>query len=452
MTELGDHDTAKHPNEGPAEWLEGRLRRTILPSYNLLFPRNKSNPMTYLGFLSFASFVALGVSGVALMLYYSPDFANSFDSVSQISTQVPFGLEMRDLHYYASDFMVILALAHFFYLYFAGRYRFHNEVLWTTGLLFGFLTVIDAYTGYVLVMNERAMFAANIGLGLLNSVSPSLQFLLAGNSYGDLVLRVYTMHVMVIPLIMGLLVLVHFPRTLTVDFPVIAWVAGGIVLVSGLLPVSLGDKFVPNSAAPITVPEWYLSGIYAFLRTGLPVFVAGVFLPFLLFVVFGLLPFYDPPTVKRSRLRKLIVSFGVAVVAQLVLITIWGVSSANLASPLSEQSQVVIDPGVFWASFVLVGAVSMLATWLLFPKGRISASSTDVKTGGPHIVRRASRYVAVLVLAQAVLIALSVAGYSANPGTSMIEAGLTIILFGVSLRVYLDSRGPELAMKTPGSL
>lgn len=433
----GDGD--RRPKDQAEGWVADRVRRTILPSYRLLFPRNRTNPMTYLGLLTFVSFVVLAVSGVGLMLYYSPDFANSYGSVSQISSLVPFGLDLRGIHYYAADFMLLLALAHFFYLYFAGRYRFHNEVLWVTGIMFGVLTVLDAYTGYVLVMNERAMFAANIGLGLLTSISPSLQVLLAGNSYADLVLRVYTLHIMVIPLIMGLLVLVHFPRVLTIDLPVISWVTGGIVIVAGLFPVSLGQQFVPDATAPITVPEWYLSGIYAFLRTGLPVFVAGVFLPFLLLFLIMLIPFYDRVKTRSSVLRKLIVAFGAAVVAQVILVTIWGVSSADLGSALTSQAEVVIDPAAFWGAFLLVGSASMTATWFLFPRRVIPAWSTRIGTGGPYSMGRSAWAVACLAGAQTVLLALAAFEHSINPGISLVGVGVAMVLFGLALRIYLDS-------------
>jgi ubiquinol-cytochrome c reductase cytochrome b subunit len=420
-------------------WLEDRLNRTILPSYNLLFPRNRTNPMTYLGLMTFSCFVVLGVSGVALMFYYSPDFTNSYESVSQISTQVPFGFEVRNMHYYASDFMIVLALAHFFYLYFAGRYRFHSEVLWLTGLTFGALTVLDAYTGYVLIMNERAMFAANIGSGFLNSISPSLRILLAGNSYSDLVLRVYTLHIMVMPLIMGLLILVHFPRTMTVDLPVMFWITGAIAVAGGLLPVPLGTKFVPSATSPVTVPEWYLSGLYSFLRTGMPVFVAGVFLPFLLVFLFALVPFYDTAKTKRPLLRKLIVAFGVVVVVQLVLVTIWGLSSADLTSVLEAEAQVPISPAIFWPAFLLVGTGSAFAAWLLYPRRTIAAWKTQISTGGPYSLRKSIMALASLTAAQAVLLTLAVVVRSTRPEFAMIEIGIVVVLFGLVLRVYLDS-------------
>jgi ubiquinol-cytochrome c reductase cytochrome b subunit len=428
---------------GLSAWLEDRLKRTILPSYNLLFPRNRTNPMTYLGLMTFSCFVILGVSGVALMLYYSPDFTNSYDSISQITTQVPFGFELRNIHYYASDFMIILALAHFFYLYFAGRYRFHNEVLWLTGLAFGVLTVLDAYTGYALIMNERAMFAANIGSGFLNSISPSLRILLSGNSYSDLVLRVYTLHIIAMPLIMGLLILVHFPRTVTVDLPVMFWITGAIVVVGGLLPVPLGTKFVPSATAPVTVPEWYLGGLYSFLRTGMPVFVAGVFLPFLLIFLFALVPFYDTAKTNHPLLRKLIVAFGVAVVVQLVLVTIWGLSSANLTSALQDEAQVPINPAIFWSSFLLAGTGSALIAWLLYPRRTIAAWKTQICTGGPYSLGKSIMALASLIVVQAVLLTLAVVVRSTHPEVAMIEIGIVVVLFGIVLRIYLDSAKEE---------
>ncbi len=310
--------------EDPQEWLQDRLQKTIVPSYKLLSPRKGKNPLTYLGILSFSCFVLLGISGVPLMLYYSPDFTGSYDSVAKIASQVPFGFDLRNVHYYASDVMILLALAHFFYLYFVGKYRYHNEVIWLTGLAFGVLAVLEAYTGYILVMNDRAMMAVDIGSGLLNSLSPTLSTLLVGASYSDLVLRVYTLHVVLIPVLMVLLVIVHFPRVLTVSLSAITATIGGVFVLGGLAPVALGAKFLPNTPTPVTTPEWYLSGIYAFLRTGAPAFIVGVFLPFFLLFAFSLLPFYDGGGGTGSKWRPWVVGLGAAVIAQCALITIWG--------------------------------------------------------------------------------------------------------------------------------
>lgn len=392
--------------------------------------------MTYLGFLSFVTFGILGVSGVGLMVYYTPDFANSYTSVSQITDVVPFGFELRNIHYWAANFMIILALAHCFYLYFTGRYRFHNEVLWITGILLGLLTVLDAFTGYVLIMNERAMSAANIGAGLLNSISPSLQLFFSGNSYSDMVLRVYTLHIAILPLIMILLVLIHFPRTLQIDIPAIAWVTGAIAVVGGIWPVALGAQFVPNTPSVITAPEWYLSGIYAFLRTGIPVFVAGVFIPFLLLFLMSIIPFYDSTLAKHSNLRKLVVAFGVAIIADTVLVTIWGVRSSNLISPLTTQSQLPINPAIFWTAFLGTAALSMIATWLFYPRRSIRASRTAVGGWSGFGLEASVLVLAAITILQAILLAEAYIVSHVSPGSALAETGAAIILFGTGLKVY----------------
>jgi quinol-cytochrome oxidoreductase complex cytochrome b subunit len=436
----------------PIHWITDRVRRTIIPSYNLLFPRNRSNPLTYLGFLTFVTFGILGVSGVGLMVYYSPDFTNSYTSVAQINNSIPFGFDLRNIHYYAADFMVILALAHCFYLYFAGRYRFHNEVLWVTGILFGLLTVLDAYTGYVLIMNERAMSAANIGAGLLNSISPSLQLLFFGNSYSDLVLRVYTLHIAILPGIMILLVFVHFPRTIQIDVPAIAWVSGAIALVGGIWPVALGAAFVPNTPTPITVPEWYLAGIYAFLRTGLPVFVAGVFLPFLLLFLLTIVPFHDATVSSRSPLRKLVVGFGVAVIADTALVTIWGSRSANLTSPLANTAELLIDPVTFWTAFLLTGTLSMLATWFLYPRKRTAVSKTMLGVGYRLGLEDSILALAGITIAQAILLVGAYLVRAASPAVALMQVGAVVILFGVALRIYMNyNETVEVQLSIPTS-
>ena len=424
-----------------ANWLEDRMRHTIFSSYNLLFPRTRSNPLTYLGFLTFATFGLLCVSGIGLMFYYSPDFANSYDSVSQITNSIPFGFELRNIHYYAADFMIVLALAHFFYLLFAGRYRFHNEVIWFTGILFGVLTTLDAYTGYVLIMNERAMLAANIGGGLLNSISPTLQLLFFGNSYSDLILRVYTIHIAILPGIMILLVLVHFPRALQVDLPMIAWISGAIAVVGGIWPVALGTQFVPSSATPISFPEWYLTGIYAFLRTGLLVFVAGVFLPFLFLFIFLLIPFYDT-SAKRSYMHRLVASFGVGVISDTVLITIWGFRAGNLLLPLTNSEQLPINPLIFWTAFFLTGALSMLATWFLFTRRPVRAFSSVSRV---HKLGLNDSVLALagITISQAILLAGAYIVRASSPAFAFTQVGAVVMLYGAALKIYLSKRESE---------
>ncbi len=67
------------------------------------------------------------------MLYYSPYvFFNTvtgavtspYDSVSTSTMSCPFGSALRNIHYHASNAMVLLAVAHMFYQYFSAGTSF----------------------------------------------------------------------------------------------------------------------------------------------------------------------------------------------------------------------------------------------------------------------------------------------------------------------------------------
>jgi quinol-cytochrome oxidoreductase complex cytochrome b subunit len=52
--------------------------------------------------------------------------------------------------------MVLLALLHLSYQLFSGRYKLKNELIWVTGVIFGLVTILEAYSGYDLIVNVRA--------------------------------------------------------------------------------------------------------------------------------------------------------------------------------------------------------------------------------------------------------------------------------------------------------
>ncbi|MCS7142168.1 MAG: cytochrome b N-terminal domain-containing protein, partial [Candidatus Nitrosocaldus sp.] len=75
------------------------------------------------------------------MLYYRPDVNLAYNSVKEIEEKIAFGFFIRNIHYHASNAMVVLAIAHLFYQYFSGRYKVKNEVIWVTGVILGTVTV-----------------------------------------------------------------------------------------------------------------------------------------------------------------------------------------------------------------------------------------------------------------------------------------------------------------------
>jgi len=76
------------------------------------------------------------------------------------------------------------------------------------------------------------------------------------------------------------------------DVPMVMAICGAMCLAGGVFPVDLGFKFEPTVPPGITVPEWYLTGLYAFLRTQYDKFLTGVLWPALFIGVLLLTPFF----------------------------------------------------------------------------------------------------------------------------------------------------------------
>jgi ubiquinol-cytochrome c reductase cytochrome b subunit len=366
----------KNPIQLLIDWLNQRLERTIFMGLKFTLPRKFVSPLGFLGFLTFTTFALLGISGALLMLYYSPTVifntatgavTSPFDSVQTINNVVPFGSALRNIHYHASNAMVLLAVAHMFYQYFSGRYKLRYEVLWVTGIIIGILTIIEAYTGYDLLLNVRGMLAINIGRALARStpfMGPMAFRLMAGTGLQDLILRFYAVHVFIFPMIMILIMMVHFPRYMVLDIPVVSMVAGAIMVIGGLFPVELGAKFIPTAEAGITMPEWYLTGMYAIIRTGIDRFLAGVVIPMIFVIVFLVVPFIDTSRKLFVRDRPFYTAMGVAGLGQLALTTVWGFRANNIFFPLDSIPQLEIDPFIFFGSVIFIGAAAYAIIYL----------------------------------------------------------------------------------------
>src|SRR6266849_6209463 len=156
-------------------WIKVGLDRTVYMGVQYTYPKRFVSPLAYLGVLTGIVFLVLGITGGLLMIYYQPtlsgcgNVACAFLSIENINNTVPFGWLLRNVHYTASNAMVLLAVLHMYYQYFSGRFKIKNEILWVTGVIFGLITGVEAYTGYDLIFNQRAGLAIEIGSSLANA-------------------------------------------------------------------------------------------------------------------------------------------------------------------------------------------------------------------------------------------------------------------------------------------
>ena len=428
-------------------WLWDGLDRTIFTAIKFSFPARFVSPFGFLGMLTFVTFVILGISGALLMFYYQPMLDRAWDSVQFINDEVPFGFHIRNIHYHGSNAMVLLAILHMYYQYFSGRYKIRNEILWATGVILGTVTILEAFTGYDVIFSERAELAISIAASLTTSIpvaGPTIRDAMFGSGFSDFVLRFYAQHVFLLPLVMLGLMAVHFPRFLVFDVPMVMAIGGAILLTGGVFPIDMGFKFEPTVPPGITVPEWYLTGLYAFLRTQYDKFVTGVLWPGIFIASFLLIPFIDRYKKFSWKDRPIITAFGITGLAQIMVTTYWGFYiPSDTTIPLVER--LVIDPVFLYTVMILLVPLGFGFSYMMIKLAKESERKAKLaKEKGPKkvaTINLSQKWINWLIVALlAFQVFLNIAAYNAAltgmKNISLFFIGLILIVFAGFFHVY----------------
>ena len=428
-------------------WIWDGLERTVFTGVKFSFPSRFVSPFGFLGMLTFIVFVILGISGALLMFYYMPVLDRAWDSVEKINNVVPFGFHIRNIHYHGSNAMVLLAILHMYYQYFSGRYKIRNEILWVTGVILGTVTILEAFTGYDIIFSERAELAISIAASLTNSIpiiGSTVRDAMFGNGFSDFVLRFYAQHVFILPLVMLGLMAVHFPRFLVFDVPMVMAISGAILITGGVFPIDMGFKFEPTVPPGITVPEWYLTGLYAFLRTQYDKFVTGVLWPGLFIGALLLVPFLDRYKKFSWKDRPLITAFGITGIAQIMVTTYWGFYiPSDTTIPLVQR--LVIDPIFFYLVMILLVPLGFGFSYMMIKmaqeaerKAKLNKDKGPKKVAEINLSQKWLNWVIVGLLAFQVY--LNIAAYNAAitglNNLSLFFTGLILIVFAGMFHVY----------------
>jgi quinol-cytochrome oxidoreductase complex cytochrome b subunit len=181
-------------------------RHTLKPTYTL-----------GLGLISLFLFLILAVSGILLLFYYVPSTAQAYDRMLDLRGTVAFGTFLRNMHRWSAHGMVAVVFLHMCRVFFTGAYKKPREFNWVIGVLLLLLTLFGSFTGYLLPWDQLAFWAITVGAAIAAYapvMGSDVQFLLLGDySVGqEALLRFYVLHVVVLPLIITLLVAIHFWR------------------------------------------------------------------------------------------------------------------------------------------------------------------------------------------------------------------------------------------------
>src|SRR5579872_3965789 len=439
-------------------WIWDGLERTIFIGTKFSFPARFVSPFGFLGMLTFVMFVILGVTGALLMFYYQPTLDRAWDTVAKINNTVPYGFMIRNIHYHASNAMVLLAVLHMYYQYFSGRYKIRNEIIWVTGVVLGTVTILEAFTGYDIIFSERAELAISIAASLTNSmpvVGPTIRDAMFGSGFADFILRFYTMHVFLLPVVMLGLMAVHLPRFLVFDVPMVMAISGAVLLTGGVFPVDLGSKFQPSVPPGITVPEWYLTGIYAFLRTQYDKFVTGVLWPGIFIVAIAMTPFIDRYKKFSWKDRPIVTAFGITGIAQVMVTTYWGFYiTPDTTKPL--VARLVIDPVFFYLIMLLLVPIGFGFSYMMIllakeaeRKAKLAASKRPHKAAQINFSGKWINWliVALLIFQVYINIAAYNAALAGMKNFSLFLVGLGLMVFAGMFHLY--RHGLNEAKKEP---
>jgi quinol-cytochrome oxidoreductase complex cytochrome b subunit len=170
-----------------------------------------------LGIISAILFGVLIWTGVLLMFYYVPSVERAYSTMKEIQFSVPLGQFTRNMHRWAAHAMVLAVILHMVRVFYTGAYKPPREFNWIVGVVLLLLTLGASFTGYLLPWDQLAFWAITVGTniaGYAPVAGPLMrQTLLGGQEVGqNALIRFYTLHIALLPLLIALLISLHLWR------------------------------------------------------------------------------------------------------------------------------------------------------------------------------------------------------------------------------------------------
>jgi quinol-cytochrome oxidoreductase complex cytochrome b subunit len=167
-----------------------------------------------LGGLAFTTLLMLVASGLLLLFYYQPSPAGAYASIEFLEREVWGGGYLRSLHRICSHALLVLVALHVLRVILTGAFLDPRRLNWIVGCLLLFIAVGEAYTGYLLPMDQLAFWATQTGMELLRALplGGHVRDVLVPDQIGGALslLRFYALHIAILPLGLLSLSMLHF--------------------------------------------------------------------------------------------------------------------------------------------------------------------------------------------------------------------------------------------------
>ncbi len=321
-------------------------------------------PTFRLGWLSTFRFVWETITGIFLMIFYTPRPGTAYSDIWNILTNVPLGALMRDLHRLGAEVMVLVVALHMLRTFVTGSYKVPRQFTWLTGMLLLVLTLVLSFSGYLLPWDQLAYWAVTVAVSAAEAAPPAeivgknINLLVRGApTFGPGgLLRWYLLHVLVLPLLTGIFIFVHYykvvlhghslppgreqigedtakrvPKTERTYFTPdiitseLMWTAlASLLLVVGSLwfySAPLESQANPLVTPLHVVAPWYLAWSQGWLKLADKVFIAFIFIPALA-VAFFVMPYIEVGKSRRYADRRVGLSVAMLFIA-FMLISNW---------------------------------------------------------------------------------------------------------------------------------
>jgi len=360
----------------------------------------KLYPTFHLGFLSGLLFGIEIITGIFLMIFYTPSPDAAYGNMLNILSNVPFGKFVRDIHRLGAELMVIAVVLHMGRTFLTASYKKPRQFTWATGVVLLLITLFLSFSGYLLPWDQLAFWAVTIGTSMAEAAPPpqvgeAANLLLRGApdiGAGGL-LRFYLLHVIFLPLAGLLFFSVHYykvirhghslppeleevgedtarrvkpeervnflPEIFTNEF---LW-AGVVILAMVVAVLTFFQAPLESHADPNNTPlhskaPWYFYWLQGLLKDpvlwllgkfgiSLPStiwnskIILGLALPTVLGIVLLFLPYLDRNPSRRYKDRKVALAIGGVSAVLLVWLSLGGMPTGD---PLTGFGSVKADP------------------------------------------------------------------------------------------------------------
>lgn len=178
-------------------------------------------PTFRLGWLSTYFVFFETITGIFLMIWYTPSPDIAYANMLNIMGNVPLGQLMRDLHRLGAEAMVLIVTLHMLRTFFTGSYKKPRQFTWFTGVILLLATLFLSFSGYLLPWDQLALWAVTIGASMVEAAPPevvgqTLDLLLRGGPEmgANGLLRFYLLHVLAVPAILFIFTGVHYYKVI----------------------------------------------------------------------------------------------------------------------------------------------------------------------------------------------------------------------------------------------